>query len=253
MPRLALPVLLFCALAVGCLSAPPADYVEREIVVERRAKLTEDLLQLLPEEQRKLPAARSEAHWLSETSYKGAVAIAQLNNPTLKGWFNNVMVNTKKSKCERGLCWHYQHDMYRELRRRPLQFFRVGCGEMDHGKGSEHHCVYLAAKNGAWPDILILDAWLNNGRLKVLDNEKAAARHWQDEPTITNQLAKFYYEGHQYPLEHWHEVREGEKVGVYLYCFDPRAKQTRQWAVMQENIARGMRERKGNPVPYKID
>ncbi len=250
MPFRLLLLCVLCLSAVGCLHAPPAGYADTPRIEERRLKLAEQLLTFLPPQQQSDPAAQAEARWLADTAYKGAAAIARHNNPSLKGWFNNMQVNSKDSWKERGLCWHYQHDMYRELRRRPLHFFRIGCGVMDRARGSEHHCVYLAAKDGGWPNIVILDAWINNGRLKLVDTDIAEERHWEEEPAVLQKLKPFYPEGHTQPLEHWALVREGRKVGIYVYCNTPEGETSRQGQLMRENMKRGLQERGGKPVPY---
>ena len=120
---------------------PPITYPDSPLVVERRNTLCENLIKLLPAEQQAIPAAQEEARWLADTAYKAGAGISRVNDSNFPGWAGNYLVNARLQ--DRGLCWHYQHDMYRELRRRPLQFFRVGCCVRDQGKGSEHNCVYI--------------------------------------------------------------------------------------------------------------
>ena len=122
-------------------------------------------LALLPEGQRALPAAQQEARWLADTAYKAAAGISRVNDSSFPGWAGNFFININMQN--RGLCWHYQHDMYRELRRRPLHFFRIGCCVRDHACLTEHNCVYLTPVDNEWPKVMVLDAWLWNGRLTV--------------------------------------------------------------------------------------
>lgn len=247
-------MLLLCGAAglalASCLSAPAPGYETTVMVTEKRTELVQRLLNMLPPEQRE--AAREEARWLSDTAYKGAAAIGRYNHPRMKGWMNNVLVNTKKSWQERGLCWHYQHDIFRELRRRPLVFYRLGCGVMDQGDGGEHHCVYIVPAQGPVTDEVILDAWINSGRLKIYDNDKAKRRGWTDEPDTTAMLEKVYPEGHTLPLEHWLMVRKGEEVGKYVRSDTAEGRQTRQGRYMIQMMHNGLKARRGNPIPYQV-
>lgn len=247
------PNILSCALLLclctGCLYAPPQDYVTRPVVTERQQKTLEEIMHLLPADARN-PESAAEARWLTETAYRAAAAIARYNDPRLKGWFNNMMVNSSRHWQERGLCWHYQHDLYRELRRRPLKYFALGCCVMDRSKGAEHHCIYVAAQGGGWPNIVILDAWLNNGRLKIVDIETAQKRHWEDEPKTTAMLNRYYPEGHNRPFEHWVMIRGGEGMRDYIPSDSPGAAATYQGQYMQRRIQEGQQRRGGRPYSY---
>ncbi|MBQ4637015.1 MAG: hypothetical protein IJB64_11350, partial [Akkermansia sp.] len=100
----------------SCQTAPPIGFEDTPEVQLQRTDLYKQLLSLLPEEQQKLPAAQAEARTLADASYKAAAAIGRINQPRRwPAWRNNVLVNSlSDSALERGLCWHYQHDMYRE-------------------------------------------------------------------------------------------------------------------------------------------
>ena len=144
-PLIALAPATALLLLAGCYPPPP-QYPFTPQLTERRSTLNQNLLELLPPEQRQLPAAVEEARWLADTSYKAAAAIARINNSNFPGWAGNALINAYIQ--DRGLCWHYQHDMYRELRRRPLTYFRIGCCVRDFSELTEHNCVYIAAANG---------------------------------------------------------------------------------------------------------
>ena len=194
-------------MVAGCYP-PQVQYPYTKLVQARRATLHKNLLELLPEAQRKEPKAQEEARWLADTAYKAAAGISRINGSCFPGWAGNSLINSRLQ--DRGLCWHYQHDMYRELRRRPLHYFRIGCCVRDKAEASEHNCVYLAAQEGEWPHVWVLDAWMFNGRLKVNKGDELDSKRWADLPSISNMLADFYREGHQWPIEHWYLLRGTE-------------------------------------------
>ncbi len=244
--------LLFLSLALlpGCVYAPPLEYAESAEIVAKRNTLYTNLLHLLPAEQQAEPAARTEARWLADTAYRAAASIARVNDPCLPGWFNNRLVNSSFNLQERGLCWHYQHDMFRELRRRPLRFFRLGCCVRDKGEGSEHHGVYLTGRAGHWPSVIIQDAWRYSGRLKVLDEAMIREEDWQDDPVCARFLAYVYPEGHHYPVEHWARVKSGAKWNDYTSSWSPEGRASRQGQLMYRAMAEGVRRRQGRLTDY---
>lgn len=230
----------------GCQRAPLPDYVETPAVVQQRGELQKKLLELLPAGQR--TAARAEAAWLADTAYKCAAAIARHNDPLFVNWLNNRLVNTRHHIRHRGLCWHYQHDMYRELSRRRLTYFRLGCCARDVGTGSEHHVVYLSGRQLQWPRAILLDAWWSNGRLRVEDD--VDPEEWQDEEKTRHYLSRIYPAGHRYPLEHWAMIRRSTRYRDYVYSHSPEAKDTPQWLYMQDQMKQGLEKRKGKAVDY---
>ncbi len=241
--------LLICVLtALGMASCypPQVQYPYTQLVTTRRALLKDNLLALLPPEQQAEPAAREEATWLADTAYKASAGIARLNGSCFPGWAGNALINARLQ--DRGLCWQYQHDMYRELRRRPLRYFRIGCCVRDAAKPSEHNCVYLAAKDAEWPDAWVLDAWMWNGRLKVDDARKLNPRRWDDLPRICHIQSIYYAEGHQWPMEHWSVLRgpDGDYEGYWL----PGMNRSSQYARMYNNIEEGKRRHPGRLTNY---
>lgn len=72
-----------------------------------------------------------------------SAAIARDNRTVLFGWLNNILVNSNLR--DRGLRWQVQQDLYRDLRRRPVKYFRIGLTIRDRGTGREHSCVYVNA------------------------------------------------------------------------------------------------------------
>lgn len=243
-----LALLLFTMVLVSCQSAPKLGYTELPNVVEKRQDLKEKLLKLLPAEQR--AAAMDEATWLADTAFAASAAIARYNDPIFVNWLNNRAVNTRKHFRHRGLCWHYQHDLYRELRRKPLSYFALGCAVRDKGRGAEHHCVYVTPIHSAWPDAVILDAWQKNGRLTYLTRARHSKEKWQDEPRTKDYLDYYYPVGHNKPLEHWARVKSGLGMRDYLDCDSEEAKNSRQGKIMYDNMRRGLQKRGGKPVGY---
>ena len=126
------------------------------------SRLKESFLALLPENQASRPAAQEEAKWLADTAVAQSASIARKNKVVLFGWLNNILVNSNLR--DRGLCWEVQQDLYRDLRRRPVKYFRVGLAIRDRGTGREHSCVYINAAGKGLKDSLVLDAWKNCGK-----------------------------------------------------------------------------------------
>ena len=119
------------------------------------SRLKESFLALLPENQASRPAAQEEAKWLADTAVAQSASIARKNKVVLFGWLNNILVNSNLR--DRGLCWEVQQDLYRDLRRRPVKYFRVGLAIRDRGTGREHSCVYINAAGKGLKDSLVLD------------------------------------------------------------------------------------------------
>ena len=230
----------------ACQNAPQPGYTKLPQVVQRCSAIQQKILELLPAQER--AAAREEAAWLARTATAGAAAIARYNDPVLVNWLNNRMVNTRHHWRHRGLCWHYQHDLYRELRRRPLHYFRLGCCVRDANTGSEHHVVYIRSRHEQWPKAILLEAWHYAGRLHLIENWQDD--DWQDDPGVTQKLARIYPEGHRLPLEHWAMVRRSTRYNDYVYSHSPEARNTPQWLYMQEQMKQGLKRRKGKAVDY---
>ena len=239
-------LLIITALGIASCYPPQVQYPYTAFVSQRRATLKENLLRLLPAEEQSNPAAQEEATWLADTAYKAAAGIARLNDSHFPGWAGNALINARIQ--DRGLCWHYQHDMFRELRRRPLQYFRIGFCVRDVSKASEHNCVYLAARDGHWPDAWVLDAWMWNGRLKVDLARELNQNRWKDLPAICRIQSVYYREGHQWPMEHWSVLRSAE--GNYDGYWMPEMRQSSQYRRMYHNIERGRKEHPGRLTNY---
>lgn len=232
-------------LVAGC-SPPQVQYPYTPLVQARRDSLYTHLLELLPEPQRKEPAAQEEARWLADTAYKAAAGISRVNDSHFPGWAGNALINSRFQ--DRGLCWHYQHDMYRELRRRKLHYYRLGCCVRDKAKASEHNCVYIAPAQSEWPHVWVLDAWLYNGRLRVSKGEELDSDRWSDLPGICQMLEAFYNEGHNWPIEHWYVLRGTD--GKYCNFMADEGVNSPQAKRMRENIQKGYREHPGSPTNY---
>ncbi len=243
-------VMLSALVLMACQTAPPPEYAYTPPITEKRAELKQQMLRLLPAEQQNEQAAQEEARWLADTAYKAGAAIARYNDPVFMAWMNNRMVNSMWNFSERGLCWHYQHDMYRELRRRALSYFRIGCCVRDKGDGSEHHCVYVSAAGGTWPESIILDPWIWNGRLEVLANGDFPLKRWEDEPGILPFLQSVYPERHLQPFEHWARVKDGSGFRGYVSSFTEEGRNSRQGKLMQQRIQQGLQQRGGKLYNY---
>lgn len=236
----------------SCQTPPPLGYEDLPEVLQERRQLRDDLIRLLPEEQRNNPEAQREAQQLADISYKAAAAIGRINKPCRwPGWRNNVLVNSNRSwALERGLCWHYQHDMYREFRRRPWNYFHIGCCVYKHKTPREHNCIYICAIDDAWPHAIILDAWKRAGRLVTLKDDDIDLEYWKDKVKVTEWLNLVYPIGHTYPIEHWATVRSDENWNKHIPSHRAEALESKQGIRMKENMRRGLEERNGNPIPY---
>lgn len=236
----------------SCQTAPPAGYADLPEVLQERDVLFEQLVMLLPAEQRTNEEARKEARTLADISYKAAAAIGRINQPCRwPAWRNNKLVNsTSCSALERGLCWQYQHDMYRELRRLHLNYFAIGCCVYKKKTGREHNCVYIKAVDDVWPNGIILDAWRKGGRLITIPKDEIDTDDWQDRADTTEWLEAVYPVGHSIPIEHWATVRSDDDWNNHLPSYDAAAQQTKQGKRMLENMQRGLKERNGNPINY---
>lgn len=240
---------LVCMLVLAGVSScypPPVQYPYTRMVKVRRLQLKDNLIAMLPIEEQYQAKAREEAAWLADTAYKAAAGISRVNGSCFPGWIGNALINARMQ--ERGLCWHYQHDMFRELRRRPLNYFRIGCCVRDRSKPSEHNCVYVAPRNAAWPKAWVLDAWMWNGRLKVDNAEELNPERWEDLPAIARLQSIYYREGHFWPIEHWSILRDSE--GNYEGYWLPEMRRSRQYRYMYENIERGKKEHPGTLTNY---
>ena len=238
-------VIALCMAMVGCYP-PQVQYATTKMVAQRRDVLCANLLELLPTEQRRSREAQIEARWLADTAYKAAAGISRVNGSHFPGWAGNALINSRIQ--DRGLCWHYQHDMYRELRRRKLHFFRLGCCVRDFKERTEHNCVYVAAAKGKWPHVWVLDAWMWNGRLKVSRGTALEADRWGDLPAVCRLLAAYYEEGHRWPVEHWLVLRGVD--GTYDIFNTPNAVNSSQYLRMYQNVKKGRREHPGSLTNY---
>lgn len=238
-------VMLTVLILAGCYPAQ-VQYPYTVAVTKKRITLKDNLLALLPAEQQKEKAAQEEARWLADTAYKAAAGISRLNGSWFPGWAGNALINARLQ--DRGLCWHYQHDMYRELRRRPLDYFRLGCCVRDATHASEHNCLYIAARDAAWPNAWVLDAWMWNGRLKVNDARKLNPRRWTDSPSVCRTQSICYPEGHTWPMEHWSVLRsvDGDYEGYWM----EETRRSSQYRRMYENILKGREEHPGSLTNY---
>lgn len=234
------------ALLLAACYPPQVQYPYTALVSNRRSELKNNLLALLPPEEQAGASAQAEAAWLADTAYKAAAGIARINKSNFPGWAGNALVNARLQ--DRGLCWHYQHDMYRELRRRPLKHFRIGCCVRDAAKASEHNCVYIAPKGAAWPQAWVLDAWMWNGRLKVDDARELSPERWSDLPGICRVQSIYYPEGHQWPIEHWSVLRAAD--GNYEGYWQPETQRSAQYSRMYRNVEQGKKTHPGRLTNY---
>ncbi len=192
----------------SCCQAPPISYDSSSYLQSRIHELQNDFINLLPPEQQKLPAAREEAAWLADTAYRASARIARDNSPLFIGWINNILVNSHV--LNRGLCYHYQQDLYRELRRRPLHYFFLGLTIRDRGTGRSHSCVYVSEKNKRLKDALVLDPWKHCGHLIVIPPEDRE-NNWEESSEWQSFIEEAFPEGHTYPFRSY--IRESINTG----------------------------------------
>lgn len=245
----AIHCILLSLLTLLCLQScapPPPSYPERASIIIKKNKLEDELICLLPAVQQSLPKAREEAKWLSDTAFRAGAAIARLNGSYFPGWLGNGLVNMGVQ--DRGLCWQYQHDMYREMRRRKLQYFRLGTCVRDNAKATEHSCIYIASKNGHWPAAWVLDPWMWNGRMKTDPAWELNRKRWKESPAPEALLSHVYNEEHNYPMEHWLAIKNGEGGYSIFWYINP--KQSQQYHRMQENILEGKKSHPNKPYDY---
>ena len=152
--RLLLAAALLCGWS-SCCTPPAEDYIQQTYVQQQMSGLANAFLALLPPDQASLPAAGAEARWLADTAVVQSAAIARDNRTVLFGWLNNILVNSNLR--DRGLCWQVQQDLYRDLRRRPVKYFRIGLTIRDRGTGREHSCVYVNAAGKGLQGSIVLD------------------------------------------------------------------------------------------------
>ena len=234
------------ATLISC-SPPPPTYTATPLVQQRRDTLYEGLLKLLNPADAKRKDAQEEARWLSDTAYKAAAAISRHNDSSYPGWAGNALINMNWQ--DRGLCWHYQHDMYRELRRRPLKYFRIGTCVRQKGHRQEHNAVYITQKNTAWPHAWMLDAWMWNGRLKAEPAWELNLYKWEDLPNICQQLEPIYTEGHEMPIEHWYSVKCNN--GMYDVYWSDDARRSKQYKRMFDKMQQGKTSHPNSPTTYQ--
>ncbi len=225
---------------------PPLDYDCSAEIIEKRDKLYICIMDLLPEEERQLPAAQEEAKWLSDTAQLAAAAIARLNDSCFPNWSGNILINMNWQ--DRGLCWHYQQDMHRELRRRKLHYFKLGTCVRDKKTIREHNCNYIAARQGEWPQAIMLDAWIGNGELSITPAWKLNLKRWEDSPRMTIFLNSVMPEEHLLDMETWVQVKTPD--GEYAAFWMNDARRSEQYARMYQNILKGRKEHPGKLTSY---
>ncbi len=240
----ALLACLFCMLCLNSCFAPGVGYVHTPKAVEKRAELARKFMDFLPGERKNDPAAREEAKWLADTAYIASAEIARLNRTVLPNWMNNMLINGNFR--DRGLCWHYQHDLYRELRRRPLKYFRVGCCVRDQNRAAEHNCVYVTSREREWPECILLDPWARGGYLTFKEPEDIGD-NWKDFPEMAARLSVIYPEGHKRSFAHWYMIRW--KDGKYHAWYEKGSEKAPQYQTMLENIRRYKNARAAADAP----
>ena len=243
-----------CGLALLCtackMHAPDFSYYDEPQVQQERQDAFNQLINLLPPEQRAIPAAREEAAWLVEHGFKAGISIARINNPIGMGWENNRAVNSPEHIRERGLCWQYQADMFREMRRRHLDYFYLGCCRRDGATDDEHNSIYIRAAAGQWPDAVLMDPWPRSGRLTIQNRRDIKIEGWYDVPDMRAHLASIYTENHRYPMEHWERVQSDENPRHYISVFSAEGRNSRQGRLMHANMQRGLQQRNGRLTDY---
>ncbi len=238
--------LIFAGLCFSGCSPAPLDYIYRPAVVEERQSLYADLLALLPAEDRNQREAQQEARWLADTAFKAGAGLSRVYDSSYPGWAGNYLVNFHWQ--ERGLCWHYQHDLFGELRRRSLTYFRIGTCSRDRATLREHNCAYIAAEAGEWPAVMVVDPWPYNGRTEVHRAWELDQDDWVDTPDMTRNLVIIYPEEHPFPIEFWYYIRDSK--GDYVNFNAPHMKNTEQYKYMYDSMRRNSKLRNGKLTNY---
>lgn len=184
----------------SCCTPPPENAFCTPYGKQQIADGTEKFLELLPPSQAQLPEARKEAEWISDTAFKQSALLARYYDVILYGWFNNILVNSKLQK--RGLCWHYQQDLYAALRHKHLKYFYLGLTVRDKGKGSSHSCVYVNAKGKGLASSLILDPWINCGHLQIISPNERDDKRWEEDIWSCQIVPYSFPAGHTYTHEY---------------------------------------------------
>ncbi len=237
---------IFASFILLSCSPAPLDYIDRPEVVQERHSLYDDLLSLLPPEDRKQKKAQEEARWLADVGFKAGAGISRVYDSSFPGWSGNYLVNMKWQ--QRGLCWHYQHDLFGELRRRELTYFRIGTCSRDRKTRREHNCTYIAAEAGVWPNAMVLDPWVYNGRTEVHRAWILDEDDWEDTPELAEELSIIYPEGHTFPIEFWYYIRNSE--GIYVNFNAKNMRNTEQYKYMYDSMKKQLKLRKGKPTNY---
>ncbi len=245
--RILIILQLFCLPLILVQCAPPTvEYTNKSSVIEEIEELRLGLIALLPEKERQKASAQEEAAWLAKVSYQAGAGIARVNGSYFPGWLGNWFVNMHVQ--ERGLCWHYQQDLFRELRRRKLDHFRIGTCMRDKGTPRSHSCVYIATAKGKWPHAWVIDPWVWNGRTVTLKAWTLDQEDWTDEPFFSKNYQHYFPEGHENPVEFWLSIRCYD--GKYRLFSDKKAFFSKQYEVMSDNIKEGKQLRNGKPTNY---
>lgn len=239
-------LLLLPLLGLTSCCPPPLSYDCSAQIIEKRDDLYGQIIALLPMEQQRLPEAQEEAKWLCDTAQLASAAIARFNDSCYANWSGNILINMNMQ--DRGLCWHYQQDMHRELRRRKLHFFRLGTCVRDAKTVREHNCNYIAALGGQWPQAIMLDAWIGNGILSVTPAWELSPKRWEDSPKMTVFLNSALIEEHQFEMETWVQVKTPQ--GDYACFWTNEARRSEQYARMYQNIIKGKKEHPGKLTSY---
>lgn len=164
-------------------SCVPALSPEETAETDRMAvqKITAQLVALPGAGER----TRKDAGKISRVAVTASREQAARYNVAVTGWWHNMMVNTRLR--QRGLCWQWMEDLYPRLRTLDTPSFQIVCGVRDPRTPREHHCVVAIPSGRPFEDGLVLDPWVEGGKLKAFP-VRGASRKWHYDPLWTAPL-----------------------------------------------------------------
>lgn len=91
---------------------------------------------------------------------------------------HNVLVNAGRR--ERGLCYHWAHDMFDHIVvGRTFKTLSLQRAVANQGRNYEHNVLTVAAKGKGIEDAYILDAWRNSSELLVIQTREDPSYDWK--------------------------------------------------------------------------
>lgn len=129
----------------------------------RAAKeLKQALLALQGIEEQKQPAVQAEADRISQEVIGVFERKGKEWNMLSSALMNNVLINMKVRK--NGFCWHWVEAFMEVLYPIQLEYYRLNWGVAHLGTSRENNSLVITARDQAFEDGLMIDAWRSSGR-----------------------------------------------------------------------------------------